>query len=132
MANPTCTVDGFQTTGACFQNMTPTQRLAAIIYFNSLELAANEGTSYTLGVNGTLLADAVSYNTMTEDQIQVANVVIAYNNAVSAGATPPDANTGIQDLQEQIKCVENFGPRMMQQMKLLLECQLGRHADYPQ
>lgn len=128
MATPTCTVASFQTAGACYTNMNPTQRMAAILYFNSLELAANGGTSYTLGVNGTLLAAAKDYNTMTEDQISVANVVIAYNNAVSAGAAP--AST-IQGLQEAIKCIELFGPRMMEQMKLVLECQLGKHAAPP-
>lgn len=128
MATPTCTEASFETGGACFQNMNQSQRMAAILYFNSLELAANGGTSYTLGVNGTLLNAAKDYNRMSEDQIQVAMVTIAYNNAVSAGGVPASA---IQALQEQIKCIELFGPRMMQQMKLVLECQLGKHAAPP-
>jgi len=124
---PTCTVDSFSTNGACYRNLTQRERLAALIYLNSLELDAIGGTSYTLGVDGTLLSAAKAYNTMTQDQLQVADLVVNYNNAVEAGASPPSPSA-IQDLAEAIKCLEGFDQRMLEQMWLLLQCELGAHA----
>lgn len=122
---PTCTVTSFQTAGACFKNLNESERAALKIYFNNLELTAIGGTAYTLAVDGTLLAAAVDYNRLTVDEMEVAELVIAYNNAVAAGASP---STDIQVLSEAIKCVELFGERMKAQMQLLLDCKLGRHA----
>ncbi len=127
---PTCTVTSFQTAAACYKNFNQHDRLAFLVYLNSIELTASGGTAYTLGVDGTLLAAATIYEKLNEDQLGgVANVgtatlVINANNATAAGAS---VSTNIQTLAEAIKCLNNFSERTLRQMLLLLQCQLGGH-----
>lgn len=129
MANPTCTRASLIDGGKCFANLNENQRKAALIYFMSLELAANGGTSYTLTPQGTLAAAAKQYLRFSPTNFKTSEVVIAYNNAVSAGASPATTQAL---LQAAIKCIEIQGPLMMDAMLLELLCELGRHADYPQ
>ena len=131
MSAPVCTVDNFATAITCYKNFTLEQRKAILIYFNSLELAAIGGTSYTLGSEGTLQEAAKCYKNLNlqSPHPDLEYLVIAYNNAVNAGATP--ASTP-ETLAEAIACNRLFSPADHAAQQLLLTCQLGYHADYPQ
>ncbi len=133
MANPTCTLDTLVTGATCFFNFNAQDRAALQIYFNSLELTANGGTSYTLGSGGTLEEAAKCYrNFGANSPFQPPSpylLAIQYANAVSAGAVPastPDT------MATAIACLHNFPDADLAAMQLFLTCALGRHADYPQ
>lgn len=129
MANPTCTRASLIDGGKCFANLNKKQKKAALIYFMAQELAAIGGTSYTLTAQGTLVTAAKQYLRFMPNNFENSQLVIAYNNAVAAGATPASTQA---TLQTAIACVENQGPLMMECMLLELLCELGRHKAYPQ
>lgn len=133
MANPVCTVNGFITSAACFKNFSSEQRKSLLIYFSVLELAAIGGTNYSaqMGSGGTLFSSSVCYeNLLIEKYVPpLPYLVIAFNNAVNAGAAPA---TTVTLLAEAIKCLSNHTPAQKDAMLLLLACQLGSHKVYPQ
>ncbi len=131
MANPTCTRATLISGGACFNKtvFSSQQQAALRVYFDLLQLAANGGTDYSAAI-ATLNLDATNLACgMQPDNFDTSELVIAYNNAVSAGATVPTARA---DLGAAIKCLENYDSFQLKQMQLLLYCKLGRGADYPQ
>ena len=129
MANPVCTRASLIDGGKCFANLNESQQKAARIYFMALELAAIGGTTYTLTPQGTLAAAAKQYLRFMPNNFANSQLVIDYNNAVSAGASPASTQA---TLQTAIKCIEIQGPLMMECMILELLCELGRHKAYPQ
>lgn len=131
MAAPTCSVSSFTTSGACYKNFSLEDRKSILIYFNSLELAAIGGTSYTLGGGGTLMPAATCYlNLLVESQTPpIPYLVMAYNNAVNAGAAPATPGSG---LEAAIACNSDFSPAQKAAQLILLTCQLGSHKAYPQ
>lgn len=131
MANPICTLASLTSGGACYKNLKSTRRQALKVYLMAKQLAANGGTDYTagLGPSGSLNSAAAAYDRMTSDQLDVAFVTIESNNATSAGAT---ISSNIQTLASEIACLDNFDMETLRRMELLLRCELGRGADYPQ
>jgi hypothetical protein len=134
MSRPTetaCTRATFTEDVACLKNFNSHQRLALLIYFNALELAALGGTDYTaqLGPDGELATDSACNLTLDSTQQELAELLISQNNASDAGATVPATNAL---LAEAIKCLQNQPPAMLSAMSKTLFCQLGRHAAYPQ
>jgi len=131
MANPTCTRATLISGAACFREpvISKHQQMARKVYFDMLQLAANGGTDYTSAVR-TMQDDAVNLSCgFQPGDFDGAAVVIKFNNAVSAGATVP---TDPQVLAQAVRCLEDFDDFVLKQMQLLLDCKLGRAADYPQ
>jgi len=133
MANPVCTVASLSSGAVCYKNYEMSERFAIMVYYMAAELAANGGTSYTIGSGGTLEDASVCYKNLTYQEYCVPSVymlLIAYNNAVSAGASV--AAGGSEELATAIQCNKNFPPGDHAAQILFLTCALGRHADYPQ
>lgn len=131
MSNPTCSRATLISGGACFNGTVLDAQAQAVraVYFDILQLAANGGTDYSSAIR-TLLTDAVNLSCgFQPDNFDTARLVIKYNNAVSAGATVPGDR---QSLAAAVKCLENYTPFQIKQMQLLLDCAIGRGADYPQ
>lgn len=131
MANPTCDRETLVAGYACYQNLNPKEVQALTVYLKAQELAAIGGEDYTeeLGPSGTLNADAAEYKTLLPWQIDMAMLTVLTNNAEAAGATISD---DIQVIAQEIECLKNFDSKTLDQMNLLLTCQLGVHKDYPQ
>lgn len=134
MARPSataCTRATFTDDVACLRNFNANQRKALMIYFNVLELAALGGEDYTaeLGPDGALADDSKCNATLDPLQKELALLLVNQNNASDAGATVPSTN---DDLAAAIACLENQPPAMLDAMLLNVQCQLGRHAAYPQ
>lgn len=131
MADPICTRDSLISGSACFKNLDAHDRKALLIYFKVVELAGILGPDYVaqIGPGGDLNTDAAEYKTMSDFDVEVAKVVIASNNAIAVDPTTP---TNIQTLMEAIKCLQNFDDSTLDRMHLFVECNLGRHKDYPQ
>lgn len=130
---PVCTRAELSEAAACFKNFSASERMSILIYFNALELAAIGGTNYSsqLGSGDLLDLDSVCFMAL-ENPAQVPPLpylVIAYNNAVNAGASPASNNT---TLALAIKCNKNFTMDHKAAQQLLLTCQLGEHKAYPQ
>ena len=132
MANPICTATTLITNGACYRqsSINPIQQKALLIYAKVLELAAIGGIDYTAELVGDLLTDSACPPT-EPDNIRAANVAVAFANATSAGATVPDT---IQTKIDAVKCLQNVsgGLERLEQIDLLLNCQLGRAKSYVQ
>jgi hypothetical protein len=135
MANPTCTVAQFTSSAIapCLKKFDRTERLSLLIYFNALELAAIGGTNYNaqLGHAGTLMTSAECYKQELSKQNPVVipsipYLVIAYNNAINAGASVAT------DLTAAIACNKDFTLQQKAAQALLLACSLGSHKAYPQ
>ena len=133
MARPSetaCTRDTFTADVGCLGNFNSNERKALSIYFNVLELAALGGEDYTDELdNGALVEDAACLNTLDPQQKELALLLVQRNNADDAGATVPSTQDG---LASAIACLKNQPPAMLDAMLLLVQCQLGRHAAYPQ
>lgn len=134
MARPSetaCTRATFTDNTACLKNFNSNERMALMIYFNVLELAALGGHDYIdeLGPDGTLATDSDCDATLTPEQRELALLYINQGNATDAGATVPDNNT---DLATAIACLKNQPPAMLSAMLLNVQCLLGRHAAFPQ
>lgn len=129
MANPVCTTASLIT--ACFKcPLQEKQRMAFKIWFMVNELAALGGTDYTAALGTTLLDDANDLiSQMTRDDRAVAELSIAFNNAVEAGAT---LSSDVDTLMGEARLLMDASPDTLQQMYLLLLCKLGVHKDYPQ
>ena len=129
MANPTCTTASLIT--SCFKcPLQEKQRMAFKVWFMVNELAAIGGTDYTAALGTTLLDDANDLiSAMTRDDREVAELSIAFNNAVEAGAT---LSTDVNTLIEDVRLLVDASDDQLQQMYLLLLCKLGVHKDYPQ
>lgn len=104
-------------------------QLVRRVYLDILQLQAIGGTDYRSAI-ATL---AAAGNTLScgfkPDDFQAAELVIAANNATAAGATLPATQPAFS---EAVKCLENYTDYQLQQMLLLLYCQLGRGKAYPQ
>lgn len=131
MSNPTCTKASLIAGATCYFSFSAHDRAALKIYFDSLQLAANGGTSYTLGSGGTLEAAAICYRDFANpfQPPSPYQLAIAYANSVSAGATPADTR---DEMAAAIACLKNFPEADLAAMQLQLYCELGRNADYPQ
>lgn len=131
MANPTCTRASLIAASACYNGtrLSAHDQLARRVYFDMLQLQAIGGTDYRSAI-ATL---ATAANTLScgfqPDNFDAAELVIAGNNATAAGATLPATQSA---LAEAVKCLENYSDFQLEQMKLLLYCQLGRGKAYPQ
>lgn len=131
MANPVCTRDSLIAGYACYQNLNPRDQLAVKVYLKAQELAAIGGEDYTaeLGPGGALVEDASAFSTMAPWQIALSHLTVLTNNAEAAGA---DISDDIDVIASEIECLKNFNEKMLNQMDLLLSCQLGVSKDYPQ
>lgn len=132
MANPTCTRATFVSGSPCYKNFNFQERASILIYYNSLELAALGGTSYTLGSGGTLEAAAQCLVNLAANPFvspSVYYLLVAYNNAVSAGAVPASTQSA---LATAIACNKLFSSADLAAQMLHLACSLGRHAAFPQ
>lgn len=123
---PECTLDTLVTGATCFFNFNAHDRAALQIYFDSLQLTAIGGTSYTLVSGGTLEEAAKCFrNFGANSPFQPPSpyqLAIAYNNAVAAGAVPASTKDTMADA---IACLHNFPEADLTAMQLLLYCSLG-------
>lgn len=134
---PSCTsVAALIASQPCFgaQNLNARERKSLLIWFNANELSVIGGTNYTNVLASTLVLDATnfagqatspvhSFNPGTEfDQARLA---IAYNNAVTAGAS---LASDINELMASIAPLSKATERQLDAILLMLECQLGAHA----
>lgn len=133
MANPICTLDTLVASATCYFNFNAQDRAALQIYFDSLQLTAIGGTSYTLGSGGTLEEAAKCFRNFGANSLFQApspyRLAIAYNNAVAAGAVPASTK---DTLATAIACLHNFPEADLTAMQLQLYCALGRGKAYPQ
>ncbi len=133
MARPSesaCTRETFMADTGCLKNFDAHERKVLALYFNILELAALGGTSYVGELdNGDLVEDAACLNTLDPNDKELGYLLVQRNNADDAGATIP----ATQDtLSQAIACLKLQPMAMIDAMTLLVQCQLGRHAAYPQ
>jgi hypothetical protein len=135
MSRPTTTVcdtDNYVTAGACFKAMTSHQRQALMVYLKVAELAALGGTNYLaeMGNSGSLATAARNVRgKLNPFQREIARLVIQQDASNSAGAA---TSTDINALETAISCLKDFDRNTLDAMDVLLTCQLGRHAAYPQ
>jgi len=128
---PTCTRDNLISGAACYREPVVNKHdaQARLVYFKVLQLQAIGGTDYRAAVN-TLFVDA---NTLTcgfqPSDFDGAKLVIAANNATSAGASVPSTRATLADAA---KCYESFSDFQLKQANVLLDCLLGRGKSYPQ
>ena len=127
---PTCTKAAFTAGTACYRNFSAQERASIQIYFNALELAAVGGTDYTaeLGSGGQLEADSICYRDFVDNIFQAPTpyaLLVAYNNAVAAGATPAAT---VPLLAAAIACNKNFPEADLAAQQLQLLCKLGKHT----
>lgn len=134
---PTCTVAALVEAQPCFQFPTTDDqtKFALLVYFNAAELAALGGTNYLSTLTTTLITDSDIYNTLTGDQLGVADsgsgfpgvsiLTINYTNANTVGAA---LSTSIQTLTAAVKTLRRSTWRQLAQAYLLLQCKLGRHT----
>lgn len=110
----------------CYTRLTLIERASLMVYLKALELEALGGTDYT---DPAVLNEAIAcINTLGADQQAVAELVIQAGNAEDAGAVIPDTD----GIPAAIACFKNYTLAQLNSMELLLDCQLGRHAAYPQ
>lgn len=131
MANPTCTRATLISGGACYKGprLSNHDQQVRRLYLQVLQLAAIGGTDYSAAVN-TLFADANTLSCgFTPDDFDTSMVVIAANNATSAGATVPATQAALSDA---VKCYSKFTDFQIKQANLLMACLLGRSKSYPQ
>jgi hypothetical protein len=127
---PTCTKAAFIAGTACYRNFSAQERASIQIYFNALELEAIGGTDYRdgLGSGGTLENAAICYRDFVDNIFQAPTpyaLLVAYNNAVAAGASPADT---VSALATAIACNKNFPEADLAAQQLQLLCELGQHA----
>lgn len=125
---PTCTRASLVDGARCFKNYDSAHRTSILIYFNALELAAVGGTNYTIGHAGTLQAASVCLRDGLELRLcppSVYDLVVAFNNAVAAGASPAETNAA---LSTAIACNVDFETADKSAQLLLLSCELGFHT----
>ena len=109
--------------------------MALLVYLNAIELQAIGGTNYISALTTTLITDSKIFNTLTNDQLGVgivgepftgaATLMIAYNNATSAGGAPP---TNMDSVAAAIHELVHCTSRELAQAYVLLQCKLGRHT----
>lgn len=131
MANPTCSVAGFQTSCYRMPTINALQQRALKIYAMILQLQAIGGTDYR-GSNlvGTLVTDATQLTCgMRQPDMDAALIHILFTQAAGAGATVP---ADINAKSAAINCLLNVNPDLMSRMELLLTCKLGVRKAYPQ
>lgn len=132
MAAPICDNASLRTGAVCFINgpQSPFQQKALLVYAKALQLAAIGGTDYTEVLSTTLLADASALACGMDEPHRIAAYInLAFLNAASAGATVP---ASIQDKADAVRCLINADPEALDEADLLLTCQLGYSAAYPQ
>jgi hypothetical protein len=106
------------------------QRNAYKVYCMAAELAAIGGTNYLSGLATTLVTAANIFQNLHNEQIAAAHLVIAYNNANSAGAGL--TSLAMTTAAGLVKHLQACTPRQLEQAELLLRCKLGRAKAYPQ
>lgn len=124
---PTCTRATLISGAACLngQVLSAQDKLARRVWFDLKQLAAIGGTNYASQI-AQLNIDANDLTCgMSLDDLDSAELVIAYNNAVAAGAS---VNTAKNSLAADVKCLENYPPHVLRRMILALYCKLGRAA----
>lgn len=131
MANPICLLDSLITGSTCFKCMDSHQQQALMVYLKVLQLAAIGGESYVgeMGHGGQLNLDSAAYVTTNSDERTLMRLAILANAAENAGAEVP---TDDDELIAAFECLLCFDQNQLDRMDLLLTCQLGSHADYPQ
>lgn len=97
------------------------------------ELSVNGGPNYTSlltnGPNSLHNLAVQQFKNYSMSDIMAANVAIAYNNAIRAGAAvSSNPNSVIQNVRR----LQSVPQLDLYRMLTLLLCQLGNHADYPQ
>lgn len=98
------------------------------------ELKGIGGTDYTNNLIGSsaggLLGDTIALLELASmDELRSFDVVIARNTAIASGGT---TDTDIQTRMQQIKCLLNVNPVVLEKMRIFLKCNLGVHKAYPQ
>lgn len=131
MAAPVCTRDSLavQNPGFGLAGLNQRQYQAAAIYFRVLELAAMGGTDYRAVLNTTLINDAKQLvGTMNANQRRIAQLNIARNTAIAAGASVPASVNALNALTAC--CFQSYAD--LESILILLQCLLGVHKAYPQ
>ena len=128
---PTCTATSLATNnvGYGLEGLDRNQYQAALIYFKVLELAAIGGTDYRNTMKSSLILDAIALvKTMTPDQMRIAALNVARNNAIAAGASVPSSLSALNSATAC--CFQSTSE--MDNILLLLDCKLGVSKAYPQ
>ena len=135
MSNPVCSLASLNLPCYRGQVLSPQQLKAIQIFLMASELKGIGGTDYTNNLIGSaaggLVGDTVNLfdENVSLDALATFDVVIDHNNAVaSGGATVVPISTRMQ----QIKCLLNVNPDLLERMRIFLKCQLGVHKSYPQ
>lgn len=133
---PTCSVASLVEGSPCFAWPTTDdhQKMAYLVYFNVVELAAIGVADYRSTLTTTLISDSQIFQNLTNDQLGVgivgtaftgvATMAINYANAVSAGGS---LSTNIQVLSSNVAGLKMCSDRQLAQAYLWLQCKLGRH-----
>lgn len=128
---PTCTRATLISGGACYKGprLSTHDQQTRLVYFKVLQLQAIGGVDYRAIINALFVdANTLACGFLPAD-FDASQVVIAVNNATSAGATIPSTSAAIADA---VKCYEKFDNYDLRQANLLLDCLIGRGKTYPQ
>ena len=121
---PTCTRDTLISGAACLNGkvLSAQEKLARRVWFDLQQLAAVGGTDYSADL-ATLNTDADTLTCgMSLDDLSSAEMTIAYNNAVAAGAS---IETDKDALADDVKCLQQYPPHVLKRMILMLYYKLG-------
>jgi len=108
--------------------MNEKMRLCFKIWYLENQLAYNGGTNYLADFQGLFNASNSVFEKMSMAGVSAAEVVVFYNNAVSAGA-PVTAvpNTEIGNVEKMLYLDTND----LQKIRVFLECRLGTSRNPP-
>jgi hypothetical protein len=136
MSNPTCSISSLIESFPQFagNELSDKQRAALKVLYKANELAAIGGTNYTAnffgsGASSLLNASNAIFNRASDDQLSIAQLAIAYKNAVASGAS---VSASPSVFASQIAQLMNANDDDLKKFNIFLDCALGVHKSYPQ
>lgn len=132
MANPTCSQAELITNAAGYTDfqLDPKQRKCLLLLAKAYELAGIGGTDYTAVLDTTLVSAAQTLaGFMSCDQVLAAMIQLHFNNATAAGASVPATIALKLAAIDRLVLLDD---KTLENIDLLLTCNLGVHKAYPQ
>jgi hypothetical protein len=115
-----CTAAGLQAASACYKGdkLNPIQQQAILVWAKVKQLATYGGTDYSATLTTDLLVDSAC-PPQTPDDIRAAHIVIALGQICTDPGT-------IQDLMEDVKCLQHSTMQQLMMAELHLDCLIGQ------
>ncbi len=113
-----CGRDTLESEAACFRELPPTDKDAAIVwYLWQANIATN---SYSSDIQ-TLLSDAACFAVEPPEILHAFDVQVAINAAAAAGAS---VTGSMSELTTGIECLKDASPQVIRALKTLMMCKL--------